>query len=362
MFKFFIIFLSSCFVCSSQVLNNNLVVFSENGNPFTLYVNGELINNEPQVNIKAFNISEGWCKLKAIFEKDNTVVSDSIHIKPFQKNSYKEITYSIKQGAKGNKFVFVSMSDLSAPQTPKVPEPPVIKGPVADNNLYGNLYRAKDNKPVFFRNYNDTTGKCKLSLSDDDVLHGINLITKSNDIHDKYSYTETIIEYNCYTVNQLSPFLSLLETEMDKLKIAKRAYPHLTDKNNIHKIGELFLFKSVKEEFEYFLEETANKEHQLSLKCAVAVSDGKVSEIINMIKKENYEHDKLRVAKEQTVNNCLSSAQVKKILDIFNHDRERMDFVISAYNVTIDKENFKILEENFQFSENKTEFLKFISK
>ncbi|HWY11837.1 MAG TPA: DUF4476 domain-containing protein [Bacteroidia bacterium] len=360
--NFIIIFLFSCFFCTSQVLNNNLVVFSENGSPFVLYVNGEKINNEPEADVKVFNISEGWCKLKAKFEKDNIIVSDSIDIKTFEKNNNKEITYAIKQGTKTNKFVFVSIGDLSGPKIPLVAKKPIVTGPVIDNNLYGNLYRAKENKPMFFYNYNDTTGKCRIDLDSLDIKYALNLINKSNDIHDKAKYVEVIIERNCYIVNQLLQLLITLETEMEKFKMVKKAYPHIIDKINTKKLDVVFTFKSMKEEYEYFLEETANIEHQLSLKCTVAVSDNKVSEIIKTIKRENYEHDKLRVAKEQMVNNCVNTSQVKTILNIFNHDRERMDFVRSAYNVTIDKENFKILEDEFQFIENKKEFLTFISK
>ncbi|MBP7809002.1 MAG: DUF4476 domain-containing protein [Bacteroidia bacterium] len=347
----------------SQVLNNNLVVISENGKRFILYVDGEKVNNEAQANVKAFNISEGWCKLKAEFENDNLVVSDSIHIKAFEKNNNKEITYSIKQvNAKSAKFNFVSIGELSAPKIPRVAEAPVDKGPVIDNNTYGNLYKAKENKPIFFKNYSDSTKTCSVDLSDMDIKFGINLINKTNDILNKFKYAESIIDQNCYTVNQLIQILNLLEIEMDKLKLVKRGYSHIKDKSNAKKIDGVFKFKSMKEDYDSFLLDVANASHQENLHCAVAISDEKLNSIISTIKKGHYEHDKIKIAKEEVVNNCFNTLQVEKLLALFSYDREKMDFAKAAYAVTVDKENYKILVENFQFSENKSDFLKFISK
>jgi hypothetical protein len=338
-------------------------VLSESGNRFILYVNGEKININPEADVKAFNIREGWYKLKAVFEKDNVVVSDSIHIKPIEKNNNKEITYSIKQtNGKSGKFSFVSIGELSAPKIPKVAEAPIDKRPVIDNTIYGNLYKAQNNKPIFYKNYIDSLKGCNIELNDNDIKYAINLITKTNDIQNKYRYVEYAVDQNCYTTAQLFQLLSLLEVEMDKLKLVKRGYYHIKDKDNVKKLEEVFKFKSMKEDFSYFLKEVANAEHQHNLHCAVAISNEKLNEIISSIKKATYEPDKIKIAKEKVVNNCLNTEQVDKLMQTFTHDREKMDLVKSAYAVTVDKENYKVLVENFQFSENKTEFLNFIAK
>lgn len=346
----------------SQIVNNNLVIISESGNRFILYVNNEKINTESQAEVKAFNISEGWCKLKVEFEKNNIVATDSIRIKPIEKNNNKELTYSIRQNAKTHKFHFVSIGELSAPKTPVVAVAPIDRGPVIDNTIYGNLYKAENNKPVFYKNYIDSLKSCKVDLDDTDIKHAINLVIKTNDIENKYRYVEYTVDQNCYTTDQLFQLLNLLEVEMDKLKLVKRGYPHLKDKANAKKLEEVFKFKSMKEDFGYFLKEVANTEHQHGLHCAVAVSDEKLDEIISAIKKAPFEPDKIKIAKEKVVSNCLNTAQVEKLMQVFTHDREKMELAKSAYAVTVDKDNYKVLVENFQFSENKTEFLQFIAK
>lgn len=350
------------FRVNAQVLNNNLVIISENGNRFILYVNGEKINNEPQANVKAFGISEGWCKLKAEFEKNQLIVSDSIHIKPIEKNNNKEITYSIRQNTKSHKFSFVSIGELSGPKTPRIPEEPVDKGPVIDNNTYGNLYKAVENKPVFFHNYSDSLKTCIIELTDKDIGYAKNLITKTNDIQNSYNYSEYIMDNNCYTTDQVIQLLNLVEIEMDKLKLVKRNYSHIKDKGNAGKIAEVFKFRSMKEDYDVFLIGVANSERQKKLNCSVAISENELTEIITAIKKGAYEPDRIKIAKDKVIGNCLNTLQVEKLLNLFSHDREKMELAKVAYSVTVDKENYKILTENFYFSENKKEFLNFISK
>lgn len=358
----FIAFLFICFAGNAQVLNNNLVIISENGNRFILYINGEKINNEPQANVKAYGISEGWCRLKVEFEKNNISVTDSIHIKPIEKNNNKEITYSIRQNSKNMKFSFVSIGEPSGPKTPRVPEEPADKGPVIDNNTYGNLYKAIANKPFFFHNYNDSLKLCSIELTDKDIEYAKNLITKTNDIQNRYNYSESIMDHNCYTCSQVIQLLNLVEIEMDKLKLIKRNYHHIKDKANATKIEEVFKFRGMKEDFNLFLISVANSERQKQLNCSVAISEENLQEIITAIKKGQYEPDRIEIAKEKVVDNCLNTQQIEKLLSLFKHDREKLELAKSAYAVTVDKENYKILTENFQFTENKKELLNFISK
>lgn len=353
-------------VLKAQLINNNLVVISEKGKQFTLYLNDQKINSTPETIAKAFDLTEGWQKIKIEFaDEKNTSLTDSIRIRAFEKNSEKELTYVIREEEKSNgtkyKLVFITEGDRSGPKTPRVPEAPkyVI---VVDNNLYGNLYKAKENKPNFFQNYSEEKKECVVSLNDTEIQYAINLFNKTNDKADRITYLETIIQYNCYTTEQLIQILNLFDIEMDKLKQARIAYWHLSDKNNVSKINEIFKFPTFKEEFNVFLKEVADKNKQENLKCTVPISDTQFNFIYNSVNKAKNEFAKLEVAKKETVMNCFSTAQIKKIMNIFVHDREKMDFIYAAYSVVTDKENYPTLANDIQFNENKNDFLKFISK
>jgi hypothetical protein len=59
---------------------------------------------------------------------------------------------------------------------------------------------------------------------------------------------------------------------------------------------------------------------------------------------------------------CLSSVQIKKISELYTHDREKLEYMKCALNILTDKENNKNLVDEFQFQGTKDEFLKHISK
>jgi len=52
---------------------------------------------------------------------------------------------------------------------------------------------------------------------------------------------------------------------------------------------------------------------------------------------------------------CLSSNQIKKIGELFTHDREKFELVKFAYNVLTDKENASGLADEF-YLRNKNDF------
>jgi hypothetical protein len=116
----------------------------------------------------------------------------------------------------------------------------------------------------------------------------------------------------------------------------------------------------MKESFTSFLKDQENISKQKKMQCKEPITSGKLEEIYNRIKNTAYENEKINLAKKILVDVCLSSVQAKKLSDLITHDREKSELLKSAYYVLTDKENANTLAEEFQFSESKEEFLKFI--
>lgn len=349
----------------AQLIQVDLVVLQPEGKKLLLFVNDTKINEVPQAIVKATGLAEGWCKLKAELPEENRTVMDSIRIKGIEKYSNKEITLSLtdilKDGKKSLKFEFISIGEKSGPIKPVVPELPVYLSELTENAVFGNLFQITRNKPEYFKNYDSTSGKCNLVLSDKDIEYHNNLIKKTNDFTDRLKFTEKAIMRNCYSSASLIQLLNTLEIEMDKLKLSKKAYFHLTDKENAQSVVAAFKFKSMSEDYENFLKDIAEEKKQKEMNCSIPVIDAKFNEIYLFLVKIKYEHDKIAVAKKQAHHYCFTSQQVKKMVDLFTHDREKLELAKTAYNSVTDKANYKILTECFMFSENKNEFLSFIS-
>ena len=339
---------------------NTLVVFSNVGQVFTLTVNNEVINKAPQTNVKAFNLNLGWQKvnISTLYNNQFVVLIDSFFIK--DKYINKEFTYVLSENA--NKLSFNSIEEPSAPEIPNVPIAPKEIIPLVDNSIYGNLYQAKNNKPILFDNYNKTSKECNVVLIDKEIKYAIYLLNKCNDDEIKLRYLNTILENNCYSSIQLNELLTVLNLEMDILNCAKKGYLHLTDKQNVNIIIPALKYQSMKDAFAKFLKDEEGIIKQQNLGCKLAISDSKLNEMMNIIKEKKYENEKTIAAKKQLIINCINTIQAQKILELFTHDREKIEVMMSAYNVLIDKENVKNLLKEFQFQETRDEFVKYIDK
>lgn len=354
-----------CALSQAQQINAHLVVINPNGNVFTLYVNEEKVNQQPEAIVKAFNIHEGWLKLLVEFDGVPDKITDSIHLKNIGKYNNKEITLSLKEriteGKNTYKFEFISIGEISGPAKPIVPELPVNLSVLDENKKFGNIYEMHLRKPLYIKNYDSAGAKCTVDLDDKDIEYHLFLLKNTNDYSERIKYTRRAILFNCYTAERLVKLLNTFDTEIEKLKYAKLAFPHLTDKANAKAVENAFLFKSISEEYEAFLKNIAAENYQKSLNCKVAVSDNEYNEIYVSVVKGKYDHDKIAIAKKAVQKNCFSSMQIKKLMDIFTHDREKLELAKAAYASVIDKENYKMAAESFMFGENRKDFLNFIS-
>lgn len=342
---------------------NSLVIFSEQGQTFYLTLNHEQVNKTAQSNVKIFNLATGWnfIEIKVPGTNKELNLKDSILVNANSKFHDKEFTYVLSEKDEKLQLKFKAVSERSGPETPPVPEAPKETVPLVDNSIYGNLYQAVKNKPVFFDNYDEQTSSCTISLTDKEIKYALNLMLKVNDKETAYRHLNQIIDNNCYTVLQLKEMLDAVYIDMDKLNSAKKAYPHISDKENVNVLMTLFRYPAMKESFASFLKDQENISKQKKLQCKEPISSGKLDEIYGKIKNTPYENEKINLAKKLLVDVCLSSGQVKKLSNLITHDREKNELLKSAYYVLTDKENAATLADEFQFTESKEEFLKFIS-
>jgi hypothetical protein len=73
------------------------------------------------------------------------------------------------------------------------------------------------------------------------------------------------------------------------------------------------------------------------------------------IRRERFDDDRLRVARNILKDNYLSSAQVKELAMIFSFDSARLEFAKFAYSRTVDRNNYFIVSDAFTFNMSKRE-------
>jgi hypothetical protein len=350
--------------CTLTSQNNSLVIFSSSGDPFLLVVDGTGINTVPQSNIKAFDLTVGRHTIEITVPSTtlSLQLKDSVLFVNEPKYSNKEFTYALVHNGKKLSLEFKSVSELSGPVVPPVPEAPKETAPVVDNSVYGNLYQAKNNKPVFFTNYNSETSSCQTVLNDKDMTYAVKLLKSINDEERQLSYVKSIVQNNCYTTAQLQQMLLTFPSEMDRLEIAKPAYWHISDKKNIPQMYAVFKYQTIKDNYSAYIQDQENTAMRKKLNCTEPLDVTRFEQLYTKVKNSGYENEKLAAVKRSLVNVCLSTEQAQKLASLFTHDREKLDCLKCAYLVIVDKDKASVLAEQFQFSETKAEFLKFISK
>ena len=361
----FLLYILTIVCFQSKAQTNSLVVFSEVGRPLMLVLDGQPINKTYEANIKALRVSTGKHQLQLIQLKNGieTIYKDSIIIGSSEKFLNKEYTFVLTEDAtKKETLRFKSISELSAPEKPIIPEAPKEKVPLVDSSIYGNLYQAIKNKPVFYNHYYNKTKTCDYNLSEKDILYAQQLIKNCNDPDQQYKYLVELTEKNCFTCEQYKQLLALMPVDLDKLTASKIAYTHLIDKENSKQLSNSFKYKSMQETYTSFLKEQVDLKNQANRNCTTEVNESVFKEFILKITQQNSEYDKWKLSKAFVIDHCISTTQAKQITALFLHDREKIDFFEATYQSLTDKPQAYHLAEELQSDSDKQQYLQFLKQ
>ena len=113
---FLLLFLSGSLAVSSQIVNN-LVVFCNEAEPFTLILNGERINMTPQTRVKAENLTVKKYQTKIIFNNPKIKEANTV-ITFFGTNNECEFILK-KKGKKNYKIEYFTERKIPEPVKPQ---------------------------------------------------------------------------------------------------------------------------------------------------------------------------------------------------------------------------------------------------
>lgn len=83
--------------------------------------------------------------------------------------------------------------------------------------------------------------------------------------------------------------------------------------------------------------------------CLYPMSSSDFAKAKESVKSKSFEDSKLTVAKQILNTNCLSSAQVKEIMQLFTYEETKLDWAKFAYGKTTDPGNYYQLNDAFTF-------------
>ena len=83
--------------------------------------------------------------------------------------------------------------------------------------------------------------------------------------------------------------------------------------------------------------------------CGFPTSDTDFETITRSITSKNFEDSKLSIAQEIAENKCLTSTQIKKVMELFTYEETRLDFAKFAYTHCFDPDNYYQVYDAFTF-------------
>ncbi|MBL0259005.1 MAG: DUF4476 domain-containing protein [Bacteroidetes bacterium] len=96
--------------------------------------------------------------------------------------------------------------------------------------------------------------------------------------------------------------------------------------------------------------------------CPMPMAQGDFSSMKETIRTKDFESTKLTIAKQVLQNNCLTSAQVREVLGLFDFENTKLEYAKYAYGHTYDIGNYYKVNDAFEFESSVDDLNKFISK
>ena len=90
------------------------------------------------------------------------------------------------------------------------------------------------------------------------------------------------------------------------------------------------------------------------------MTNNELNSIVNAIRNEPFSSDKLAIARQAVMRQNIKSHQVVEIGNLFSFESDRLEFAKMAYNNTIDKQNYYLVNSIFHFSSSKRELNDFM--
>lgn len=279
---------------------SNAIFFTENGERFSLILNGILQNTKTETNVKLTGLNAPSYRTRVIFEDKNLGYVD--YTLNFV-DMGAEVTYVVKKNSKGAYIVrYVS-------------EVPLAQAPPASPNQAVIVYSTQAPVGSATTTTRQTTTTTTGSPDNVSINMGVNVDGQGGGMNmnisggnmESSSSTTTTTTHTTTTTTYNDPPPPQHETVV-----------YVDGYNG--KVG-----------------------------CPVPMSRGDFDSFKSSVSSKSFEDSKMTMAKQVLNNNCLTSSQVREVMGLFSFEQTKLDFAKYAYGHTYDIGNYYKVNDAFGF-------------
>lgn len=296
--KVYLLLSLGLFTVQSFAQLSNAVLFTEEGERFTLILNGARQNDNPETQIRITNLNAEFYKMKIIFD-DQTL--GSIDANLYLINGT-ERAFNIKKNKKGA-YVIRLVSETPLAQLP----PPAPNQQVIIYNPNPQPTTQPVTNTVITETTTTTVGGNNVSMGVN--MPGVGINVNINDNSGIQGTSQTTTTYSTTTTT---------------CQVVQPAPPPV---QNVYVMPG----------------------YNGPVGCLWPMSPQDFQGVKNSIASKSFEDSKLTVAKQVINSNCLFSSQVKEIMLLFSFEDTRLDLAKFAYGYTYDIGNYYKVNDAFTF-------------
>lgn len=300
------IILSIALICCHVLAfaqNANVILFTENGEKFTVILNGLRQNEKPETNVKVSNLPAPQYKLKIIFDDPRLdEQSFNLFLEPNMERSF-----SIKKNSKG-KYTLRFLSEVPSANAPAAP----TNQRVVEYNPNGIQPNYSNTQTVVQQTTTTTTNPDNFNMGVNVNGMGVNVQVSDNGMNMNMNTTGTTTTTTTTTTNAVPPPAYL---------------PGYTG----------------------------------AVGCPMPMLEPDFNELKSSIASKSFEETKMTIAKQVLLDHCLLTTQVKQLINLFTFEESKLEFAKYAYDYTYDRGNYFKVNDAFTFESSIEELNNYIA-
>lgn len=321
-----VVLLAGLFLMSLATISQNtvnLVIFSEDGDPFFAYINGVKQNANPETNVKFTGLSPNISLRIEFQDKNLPQLKQTMALETGFEHTAR-IKRDMKKQLKLRYFGQVPLSEAATGMNTVAYH--TADDPASDNSSSSNTNPSGNSNSssttIQTTNQTSTNGTDPSNVSVNINMGGVGINMNVNGMDNTNMNTTSST-----TVTQSSSS----STSYSNTDNTQATQPADHSPKTVHG-------------------------------CKMAMSAASFSKMKESIEAKPFSDTKMSTAKVATKNNCLSVNQVKEIAKLFSMDEDKLAYAKYAYDYCIDKANYYQVSDVFSFSSSTDELNEFLSK
>jgi hypothetical protein len=353
--SFFFAFASAVFAQTS-----NAVIFAENGEKFTLILNGEKQNTTPQANVKLTGLTGEFYQARIDFE-DATLLDFTN--KNFVVQKGMEVTYVVKVTKKGEYVLrYQSETAISGASTAATPatETEIKDYVIVEEDMEVEEQNVKTTTNAPGVNITMGTNVTGTGVSQDVVIEEKTTTTTTTKPSKTTTTTTTAtpgsekVNINM-NVGGLNMGINMNVEGMDTdMAIEENSSTTVTTTTTTTKPAQAQPAKPApapRQEV-VVVEKTTG--------CVKAMDKASFDTAKASVASKGFDDTRLTVAKQIAKSNCLTTTQIKDIMSVFGFEETKLEFAKYAYDFCYDKNQYYLINDAFSFDSTIDELNTFI--